>query len=50
MDERESGNKDDQARDQDTAKKPRPTPGPRKIAEPPGNLQKREDWFRKRSG
>jgi hypothetical protein len=28
----------------------RPTPVPRKIGEPPGNLRKREQWFRKRSG
>lgn len=32
-------------------KKPtRPAPVPRKVGEPPGNLRKREDWFRKRSG
>jgi hypothetical protein len=27
----------------------RPKPGPRKIPEVPGNLRKREEWFRKRS-
>jgi hypothetical protein len=31
-------------------KAPRPERVPRKIAEPPGNLRKREQWFRKRSG
>ena len=29
---------------------PRPVRVPRKISEPPGNLRKREQWFRKRSG
>jgi hypothetical protein len=31
-------------------KNPRPARVPRKIGEPPGNLRKREEWFRKRSG
>jgi len=31
-------------------KAPRPARVPRKIAEPPGNLRKREQWFRERSG
>jgi hypothetical protein len=31
-------------------KSPRPTPVPRKIGEPPSNLQSREHWFRKRAG
>jgi hypothetical protein len=35
---------------QDEEKKdPRPAPVPRKIGEAPGNLRKREQWFRKRS-
>ena len=29
---------------------PKPMRVPRKIPEPPGNLRKREQWFRKRSG
>jgi hypothetical protein len=31
-------------------KSPRPTPVPKKIGEPPSNLQSREHWFRKRAG
>jgi hypothetical protein len=31
-------------------KAPRPAPVPDKIGEPPGNLRKREQWFRKQSG
>ena len=31
-------------------KAPRPVRVPRKIGEPPGNLSKRQRWFRKRSG
>jgi hypothetical protein len=31
-------------------KAPVPVRVPRKIGEPPGNLRKREQWFRKRSG
>jgi hypothetical protein len=31
-------------------KAPEPVRVARKIPEPPGNLRKREDWFRKRSG
>jgi hypothetical protein len=30
-------------------KPPRPTPVRKKIGEPPGNLQRREEWFRKRA-
>ena len=35
---------------EDEKKPPRPVPVPRKIGEAPGNLRKRERWFRKRSG
>jgi hypothetical protein len=31
-------------------KTPRSIPVRRKIGEPPGNLRKREEWFKKRSG
>jgi hypothetical protein len=31
-------------------KAPAPVRVPRKISEPAGNLRKREQWFRKRSG
>jgi hypothetical protein len=31
-------------------KPPTPVRVPRKIGESPGNLRKREEWFRKRSG
>jgi hypothetical protein len=34
----------------DEKKAPRPVRVPRKIGEPPGNLRKREQWFRKQSG
>jgi hypothetical protein len=31
-------------------KPPRTLPFKRKVGEPPGNLRKREEWFRKQSG
>ena len=36
--------------DEEEKKAPKPARVPRKIDEPPGNLRKREQWFRKRSG
>jgi hypothetical protein len=36
--------------EEEKKKAPKPTRFPRKIGEPPGNLRKREQWFRKRSG
>jgi hypothetical protein len=59
MDERESGKNDPADSDSENLKdekqepakpRPKPAPVPAKIGEPPGNLQKREEWFRKRSG
>lgn len=38
------------SRAEEEKKVPRPMRVGRKIAEPPGNLRKREQWFRKRSG
>ena len=38
------------SRPADEKKAPRPVRVPRKIGEPPGNLHKREQWFRKQSG
>jgi hypothetical protein len=35
---------------EDEKKPPRPVRVARKIGETPGNLRKREQWFRKRSG
>ena len=40
----------EKSKPQDEKKSPRPAPVPRKIGEAPGNLRKREHWFRKRSG
>ncbi len=42
--------KSDQAStDEQAAQSPPPKPGPTKIPEQPGNLRRREDYFRKRS-
>jgi hypothetical protein len=38
------------AKPDEEKKAPCPVRVPRKIGEPPGNLRKRERWFRKRSG
>jgi hypothetical protein len=43
-------NDEKQSKPEEKRKAPRPVPVPRKVAEPPGNLRKREEWFRKRSG
>lgn len=50
------GMSDDQAQERPDGKPeeqkktvPRPVPVRQKIGEPPGNLRKREEWFRKRS-
>jgi hypothetical protein len=37
------------SKSEEEKKAPRPVRVPRKIGEPPGNLRKREQWFRKRS-
>jgi hypothetical protein len=44
------GDDKQKSKPEEKKKAPRPVRVPHKIAEPPGNLRKREQWFRKRSG